>query len=192
MIEDYKFWLALIAVVLSLYAYIPYLASILKGETKPHLFSWIIWTVLALIAVTILFAAGAGMGAWPSAVAALTACVITILAIKYGTKDIKRSDYVFFFASLSAIPLWIVTKDPTYSAFLVTGITITAAFPTIRKSWHYPAQEVMSTYGINIIRFILSIMALESFSIATTVFPAGMVFMNGMIFGVLLLRRKYK
>jgi len=39
-----------IAISLGIIAYIPYLISIFKRETKPHLLTWIIWGVLTAIA----------------------------------------------------------------------------------------------------------------------------------------------
>lgn len=189
LLDDYKFWLASIAVILALYAYIPYLIGIFKGKTKPHLFTWVIWTIVTFIAVIIQIIEGGGMGTWPTLAAAVTCLMITILALKYGSKDIKKIDYIFLIASLSAIPLWVITNNPTYSALLVTFIEIIAAIPTIRKSWNRPEEEVTSTYGINTVRYFLSIVALASFSIATVAYPMGMVFMNGLIFIVLIVRK---
>lgn len=192
-VEDYKFWLAGIAIALTFYAYIPYLIGIFKGKTKPHLFTWLIWSTVTLIAVVIQVIEGGGMGSWPTIAAAATCFMITFLAIKYGSKDIKKVDYIFLIASLSAIPLWVLTNNPLYSAVLVTIIEIVAAFPTIRKSWHRPEEEeVVSTYGLNTLRYFLSILALATFSISTVAYPVGMVFMNGLIFAVLLVRKNKK
>lgn len=189
MLEDYKFYLASIAVCLAIYAYIPYLKGIFSGKTKPHLFTWIIWSLVTLIAVIIQFVEGAGWGVYPTLIAMLLCFWITILSFKYGSKDIKKIDYVFLTISLMAIPLWILTKNPTYSALLVTGIEIVAAIPTIRKSWNYPEQEVSLSYGLNTLRYILSIFAIASFSIATVAYPIGMVLMNLIIFLILIYRK---
>ena len=192
MIFDYKSWLGLIAVALTVYAYIPYLRGIYAGTTKPHLFTWIVWSVVTLIAVIIQIVEGAGAGAWPTVIAALICFWITYLSITRGSKDIKKIDWFFLISSLCAIPLWIITNNPAWSALLVTGIEIVASFSTIRKSWTAPEHEVMLTYGLNTFRYVLSIIALASFSVATLAFPLGMVFMNALIFGVLLLRGKRK
>ena len=189
MIEDYKFWLASIAIFLTLYAYIPYLKGIFQGKTKPHFFTWIVWSILTFIAFLIQIVEGGGMGSWPTIVASLTCFSITLLAIKYGSKDIKRIDYIFLFASIISIPFWILTDNPAYSAILVTAIEIIAALPTVRKSWHRPKEEIMSTYILNTIRYVFSIFALASISVSTIAYPLGMVFMNGLIFSVLFIRR---
>lgn len=192
MIENYKAWLATVAVCLTVFAYIPYLRGIFSGNTKPHLFTWIIWSIVTLIALVIQIITGAAAGAWPTIMAAILCFYITFLSIKRGSRDVKRMDWYFLFGSLTALPLWIISKDPTWSALLVTGIEIIASFSTIRKSWSHPEQEVAFTYGINTLRYLLSIVALASYSIATAAYPAGMVFMNALIFGVLLIRRQAK
>jgi uncharacterized membrane protein YfhO len=188
-IYDYKFYFAILAVFLTLYAYTPYLIGIFRGKTKPHCFTWLIWSIVAVIATLIQILEGGGMGSWPTIVATLTCFLITFLSIKYKTEHIKRIDYVLFTVSLCSIPLWVITNSPVYSALLVTGIEIVGALPTIIKSWHHPKEEVMSTYGLNSIRYLLSILSLSTISIATIAYPIGMVFMNGVIFAILFIRR---
>ncbi len=189
MIEDYKFWLASVAIFLTLYAYVPYLKGIFQGKIKPHFFTWLVWSIVTFIAFLIQIVEGGGMGSWPTIVAALSCFSITLLAIKYGSKDVKRVDYIFLFAALFSIPFWILTNNPAYSAILVTVIEIIAALPTVRKSWHRPKEEIMSTYILNTIRYVFSIFALASISVSTIAYPLGMVFMNGLIFSVLFIRR---
>lgn len=189
MLEDYKTWLATAAIGLTIYAYVPYVRGLLAGTTKPHMFTWIIWSLVTFIAVSIQVTEGAKAGAWPTIVAAILCFWITLMSIKHGTKDIRRSDWFFFIASLSAIPLWLWADDPTSAAILVTALEIVAAIPTLRKSWHAPHEEVASTYGINTLRYVLSIFAVASFSIPTLAYPIGMVFMNGLIFAVLVCRK---
>ena len=190
MLNDYKVWLAAVAVGLTIFAYIPYLRGIYSGVTKPHLYTWAVWTLTTLIAAVIQIAKGGAAGSWSTFVAALLCFWITCLSVQRGSKDIRRVDRYFLIASLAAVPLWIVLKDPTWSAILLTGIELVASFPTLRKSWLHPEQEVPITWGINAIRFSLSIAALGAYSIATTAYPAGMVLMNGLICIEVLIRGK--
>ena len=187
--EQYQLWMASMAIFLALYAYGQYLKSMFQGKTKPHFCTWLVWFIVTAIAVFIQMLEGAGMGAWPTLVAAFICFFVTVLSIKYGSKDIRRIDFIFLIASLCIIPVWLLADNPALAALLVTVIEIIAALPTIRKSWHHPHEETMSTYGLNTIRYTLSIFALASFSIATVAYPLGMVVMNGSIFLVLLVRR---
>ncbi|HET9721679.1 MAG TPA: hypothetical protein VFP32_01465, partial [Candidatus Saccharimonadales bacterium] len=56
--------LGLIAVLLALIAYIPYVRDVLKEKTKPHIYSWFIWGALSLLIAALQFKKGAGPGAY--------------------------------------------------------------------------------------------------------------------------------
>ena len=47
---DYKVWLAVACIILSVQNYSYYIYKTLKGVFKPHLFSWGIWMILGAIA----------------------------------------------------------------------------------------------------------------------------------------------
>ncbi len=38
-----------VAIVLTFVAYTPYFLDLFKGKTKPHIFSWLIWTIVTSI-----------------------------------------------------------------------------------------------------------------------------------------------
>ncbi len=76
--------LGALAVTIGMIGYAPYLWSIFKGRTKPHLFSWFIWGVLTAIAFAIQISEGAGAGAWVTGITAAVCFLITALSIKYG------------------------------------------------------------------------------------------------------------
>lgn len=56
--------LSAIAVVITIVSYIPYVSDIYKGETRPHVFSWIIWGLLTGITYTAQVVEGGGVGTW--------------------------------------------------------------------------------------------------------------------------------
>ena len=39
----WKEGLGLLAILMTFYAFYPYIRSIRVGETRPHVFSWVIW-----------------------------------------------------------------------------------------------------------------------------------------------------
>lgn len=167
----------------------PYIISILNGRTKPHLFSWIIWTLLTWVTWAIQYADGAEAGAWPTLVTGLFCMVILALAVKRGHKDITRSDWISFVLGLSSVPLWIYTKDPTYSALLVTAIDLSAFYPTIRKSWSLPREELAFKVAVSSVKHAFSFAALSNVSIATATFPIAVGTMNMILVSIILGRR---
>ena len=48
--SEIKNLLGFVATFLVLVGYIPYLRDIIKGKTKPHIYSWFLWSFVTLIA----------------------------------------------------------------------------------------------------------------------------------------------
>jgi hypothetical protein len=178
-----------LAVAFALVSYGPYFLATLKGTNKPHAFSWVLWSLLTWIAFAIQTLSGAGPGAWASGVTAFCCVVIGFASVKHGEKGVTRSDWAAFLMGLMAIPLWIATKDPTASALLVTFVDLAGFYPTFRKSWHKPHEEMVTTHALSMIKHLLSIGALVVVNIPTAFYPASLFVANVLLSGMILLRR---
>jgi len=181
--------LGLIATAIAVYSYCPYLAGILTGRTKPHVFSWFLWGLLMGIACVAQVSEGAGPGAWVTGYFSLSSFLIATLALKRGDRDITRLDKATFLLALMAIPLWLATDDPLWSVILVTGIDMLAFFPTFRKSWRRPQEEIAQTYILSMVALGVSILALDVANLVTALYPAALVVMNGLLGALILMRR---
>ncbi|MBI1326073.1 MAG: hypothetical protein GC136_00350 [Alphaproteobacteria bacterium] len=180
----------LIASALAIYAFIPYIKSVLAGTAKPHIFTWVIWALITFIAFAGQWTAGGGMGSAVSFIVAALSLVVVFLSLKSGEKNITKGDWVMFILSLISIPLWLITKDPFWSVAIVTLIDLAAYWPTIRKSWQKPHEEPALMYGLGFVRHILTIFAMESMNPTTIIFPAILVLGNAVTFLLLIYRRK--
>ena len=179
-----------IAAALAIVGLVPYIIDVLKKKTKPHLFTWIVWSIATTVVFIGQWISGGGAGSWTTGVTGILTIIITILAFKFGTKNVTFSDKIFFSSSLSAIVLWAVTREPTISVILVTATDMFAFFPTIRKSALEPEAETLFTYSLNILRHGLSIIALQRYNIVTVLFPAVLVIMNAILSAVIFIRRR--
>jgi hypothetical protein len=80
-----KVVLSTLAIIISIIAYIPYFRDIFKGKTKPHAFSWLIWSVMLTIAFIAQLVEEGGAGAWVTgATAILCSAVFTLALFKGG------------------------------------------------------------------------------------------------------------
>ena len=188
---DFKAVLGIIAVLMTVWAHIPYLLHTLNGSNKPHVFTWVIWTLLTGIAFAAQMAEKAGPGAWATGVCSAICMVITIAAYRSGEKYITKSDWVMFILGLTAIPVWMATDDPLWSIWIVTIIDLSALYPTLRKSWIRPHEENSFMYGFNIPRHIVGILAIANVSTVTVLYPAALLLMNAGMFVMLKTRRLY-
>lgn len=170
--------LGFVTIILSIIGHTPYIIDTIRGKTKPHIFTWIIWSIITLLAFFGQWAKGGGAGSWGTGITWVMAILITLFAIKKGVRDITLSDKVFFIGALLAIIPWYLTKDPTISVIIAATIDFSAFVPTIRKTIKNPKSETLATYSINIVRHILSFIALENYNLVTLLYPAYLLSMN--------------
>lgn len=185
-----KAWLSAIATAISVLAIFPYLLSTLRGTIRPHVMSWTIWGITTSIVFWAQRAAGGGVGAWPVGFSALVAFVIAITAYtKRGDVHIARADWVFFVTALAAIPLWLATNNPLAAVLLVTAVDILGFGPTLRKAYDFPESESLLFFSLIVVRNVLVLMALESYSLTTALFPAAIGSMAAVVAVVVVTRR---
>jgi uncharacterized membrane protein YobD (UPF0266 family) len=84
-----------VAIVLTFAAYTPYFLDLLKGKTKPHIFSWFIWMIVTSIIYALQVSAGAGFGSLVTLAVAIISLFIFILGFQHGNKNIKKSRCCF-------------------------------------------------------------------------------------------------
>jgi len=78
----HKEFLAAVAIVLTFAMFVPYIRSIHQGRTKPHVFSWIIWSLGTVVVFFAQLAGRGGSGAWPIGVSGTVAAYIAVLAYR--------------------------------------------------------------------------------------------------------------
>ncbi|MDR8729217.1 hypothetical protein [Burkholderia pseudomultivorans] len=155
----------------SLLAAIPYGLAIYRRAVRPHLFTGLVWSIVTVIAAAGQFVAGAGPSAWCTAAIAVT-CVLTFVAsIFRGERSWTRTDWLFLCCALSAIPLWMVTDDPTLSICVVTLIELAGLGPTVRKTIRDPWSESLGYFALCIVKYALALLALRSWSVAVAFYP---------------------
>ncbi|HNQ93014.1 MAG TPA: hypothetical protein PKI93_08815 [Alphaproteobacteria bacterium] len=148
-----------------------------------------IWTLLTGIAFMIQLLEGAGSGAWSGGVSTVFCLAIMLAAIRHGEKRITQGDWVVFVLSLAAIPLWLLTANPVLAAVWVTAIDSAGYLPTIRKVWTKPHEEMATAHAIAACKHVFVLLAVETFVPATIIYSIGMVVMNTLLVGIILMRR---
>lgn len=181
-----------IGTAVSLPAAIPYSLAIYRRTVRPHLFTWLVWSVVTAIAAAGPFVAGARPSAWCTTAIAVT-CLLTLVASRFrGERGGTRLDWFFLIAALSAIPLWMLTDAPTISICLVALIELAGLGPTVRKTIRDPWSESLAYFAPCVLKYMLALLALSTWSVAVAVafYPAVNVIASVGIYGVMLVRRQ--
>lgn len=184
--------IGILSLLISVVHYAPYLRAICKGKARPHSFSRLIWGLTAGIAFFGQMVDGGGPGAWATGVTALVSLMIA--AMSYSScrrcRQIRRGDWAALISAIAAIPLWLATRDPLWSVLLVTAINAVGYYPTFRKSWNLPHEEMIYAFSIGCLKAVVSIAALSHYSVVTIVFPLSFCVCDAVLVAMLLWRRK--
>ncbi|TAL39975.1 MAG: hypothetical protein EPN97_01455 [Alphaproteobacteria bacterium] len=175
---------------ISLWGSTVYIASIFKGQTKPHVYTHLVWGIVTAIAFFAQVFDKAGPGAWATGLTAATCLLQSGLALKYGEKSITLTDKIALLTAGVAIIAWVVTKDSLLSVILSSLINLAAFYPTCRKSWLKPWEENLTAYNIANIKILLSIMAITHVTLVTTIYPVACIVVNMLFVALCMWRRQ--
>lgn len=182
-------WFGIGTLILGTISYVLYIADVVRGKTKPHAFSWLVWGLLGLTVWLIQVAEQSGPGAWVFAYSAIASTLIFLLALKYGERNIVFIDWIFLAGALTAYVLWLLTDRALPSIILLSLIDAIGYLPTFRKSYHKPFEETASMYWLSMIKNIFTILALNNLSLVTVLYSASLLFMNTTFTSMLYWRR---
>jgi hypothetical protein len=185
-----KTLLGTVSVAVNFVGYIPYFRDVLQKKTKPHIFTWLVWCVLAGIAFAVQLTNNAGPGSWVMGFTTFATLTILLLALRGGEKGIVLADWISLAVAGIALLLWFFTKDPLLAIILITGADVAGGFfPTFRKSYYRPREETVSLYAWYALSWTLSLLALERFDFVNAFAPAVFIVLNGGLVVFLTVRR---
>ncbi len=168
----HKELLSAIAIALTVIAFFPYIRSIIQGNTKPHVFSWVIWSATTFIVFLAQLEDKGGAGAWPTGISSLITMYVAFLAYtKKSDITITRIDWLFFILAISSLPLWYFTS-PLWAVVTLTIVDAMGFAPTFRKAYAKPFEEQLLFFILMAVRDFVAMGALEHYSVTTVLFPA--------------------
>ena len=186
---EYHILLGAIAIIVGLSGFIPYFIDIIHGKTKPHAFSWLIWSLSPTIVFSAQISRGGGAGAWLAAAQAVACLMVFAIALFRGEKEIVLLDKACLLAALLGVGLWAVMNNPLYAVVLITMVDAVGFVPTFRKSRKRPSEETLIMYALNGLGFAISLFALQAISLTTVLYPASLVLTNFTFVVMVMMRR---
>jgi hypothetical protein len=182
---------ALAAAALSIIGFVPYIKDIFLLKTKPHLYTWLIWTITQGTAVSAIWFGGGSWGALSLTIGTIFVTIVFLFSLKYGTKNITKSDTVILIAALCAILIWWQLDAPLISVMMVTIIDAVGYMPSFRKSYSEPWSETATTWGIFAVSNIFAILALSEYNFLTTAYLVVITSMDILLLAFCLFRRQF-
>lgn len=169
-------------------AYALYFKGMFTGKIKPHAFSWLIWGLLAGNGFIAQISAGAGIGSWVTGVTSLACLVIFGIAIVRGDTKLFRLDWALLVLALVSFGLLFVIDNKTLSLGITLFATLIGFTMTWKKAWYAPHEEATLSFGLNAIKFLPAIFALQTYSFLTVAYPLTAGLANAAVVSIILFR----
>lgn len=165
------------------------------GKSRPHVYSWLIWTIVNAVVWVNQWSHGAGPGAWSTFMMMVLSGIIFLISVyqwKTGRADHKLTtmdQWCFGGAIVSIIFLIIFNTGPL--SILAGTITDALAYAsTLRKIWSHPQTEPASNYALNTVRQGIVIIAISSYNFVTLIFPVSLIFLNLITVALIVIRTR--
>ena len=182
---------AIAATIISAVAFIPYIWSIIKGETRPSGASWWSWTIINTITVFSSWFAGAS---WQVLLLPAWLCVsqlaISILSIKRGDNNWDGLNKFCVGGALLGVGLWMVTGQPLIALSISIAADLLASVPNFRHAFKNPEQENKLGWGLGWFSAVFEMFTINKWSLAESGWP--LYFLFNMSATLFLVMRKPK
>lgn len=186
-----KLVFAIVASVLVLVGgFLPYIRDIYRGKTKPHAYTWLIWTITQGTALVGLWQGNGGVAVVAMAIGVSMSIFVIVLSFRYGTRNITRADTVILIASLLAIGVWWQLHNPFLAVLMVSIIDIVGYIPSFRKTYEEPWTETPLTWGVFIITNLLIMLSLDEYNFMTLFYLVSITTANAILLSICLVRRR--
>lgn len=160
--------LGIIAGILSLVGYIPYIISILRGKTLPNKASWIIWSVVGGLLAFSYLAEGDKNTIWLPLGYFVGPLITALLSLRYSYSVWSRLDKICLVAAMISIIPWLLFKDATFTLLINVLIDSTGAIPTLVKTYREPDTEDILAWSIFLIANTIQVFAISDWNLTAT------------------------
>lgn len=178
--------LSVLAGVLFVVAYVPYIRTILRKETQPAKVSWIIWASLDGIAFAGMLIkhavngqiVGALCGSW----------TVAILALKHGKAGWSMLDKLCLGGAVLGIVLWLAFRSPEVGIVTSLSVMFLGSFPTFASAWNDPSKENRTAWTIFFSSCVVAMLAIPAATLADAAQPTTFLLTETIMVGILYLR----
>ncbi len=169
---------------------IPYVRDILRGTTRPHRGTWLIWGILAIVVTLSQHSDGASWSVLVAAAQAGLTLGVFVLSIRRGEGGFSSVDGVMFAIAAIGVAGWAVADEPIVATVCVIVADLVAATMMMPKTYRDPGSETLSTFGLASLSGALAVGAVAHVDVGLLLYPAYLCVVNGSIALVIYERRR--
>jgi uncharacterized membrane protein HdeD (DUF308 family) len=168
----------------------PYIRDTLRGTTRPHRGTWLIWGVLGAVGFASQRADEATWSLLFVGTQTLLILAIFALSLKRGYGTLTRTNAAMLLLAGGGVVVWLSSSDPTVATAAVVGADLVGVAMMLPKIWADPDSETLSTYLLAALAGGLAALAVGTASAALLLYPIYFVVGNGAIAATIIVRRR--
>lgn len=179
--------IGIVAGILAFGSYLFYIASILRGQTKPNRASWWVWAGMGIVVWLSYYYSGARESLWVPLSEVIGPIIAAILSIKYGEGGWTPFDRKCLFGIVIVLLLWWIFNSPVIALAAGLSIDLFAALPTIKKSYLKPFEENLTAWILVVVANFLNLFAISTWTFGVVLHPVYYTLITGSILASLIL-----
>jgi hypothetical protein len=138
--------LGVLAGVVGVIDTIPYVRDTLRGATRPHRGTWLIWGVLALVVFLSQRADGATWSLVMAGAQVVLTVLVFILAIRMGEGGLSSTDAILIAIAGGGVAGWMLVEEPIVATACVIVADLIGAAMMVPKVYRDPGSETLVTF----------------------------------------------
>lgn len=181
--------LAILGALLELVALLPYVRDVLRGTTRPHRGTFLIWGTLAVVAFASQLADGAAWSLLLVAAQIVQVLVILALSRTRGVGGTSRLEIVLLLVAALGLVGWFAADNPTVATLSVIAADAIGFALMLPKTWRDPWSETFSSYAMTTAGALLTAAAIDDPSFSLLVYPLYIAVACGTVCTVIAVQR---
>ncbi len=188
-LSDTKLIFTVLSTAVFIFAFGNYLRDMFRTTTKPHIYTWLIWTITQGIAVAGLWYGNGGWGSLALTISAVFVFLVFLFSLRYGTRNITKSDTAVLAVALLSIVVWQGLHNPLFAVVMASAVDVMGYLPSFRKTFEEPWSENAVSWAAFSVANILSILALAAYNPLTLTYLVAITVANSILLAICLTRR---
>jgi hypothetical protein len=190
--DDVSVWAAagLLGGLLAMVDPVPYVRDIVRGTTRPHCGTWLIWSTLGCTALASQWAGGGGWSLVVLTVQAVSTTLVFVLSTWRGVGGVSPAELALLGVAGLGVAGWAVSSQPVVATVCVLVADAVGVVLMLPKTWRDPWSETASTFALAAGSGVLGTVAVGELAGDLLLYPAYFAVVNAVTAGVILGRRR--
>jgi hypothetical protein len=172
-------FLGLLAGIVGIVGYIPYVRDILKGTTRPDRASWLIWLLEYAALFVAQLRAGGRESLWLIGLQLLGVVCICILSYSHGVGGFDRYNKLILVTVCAVLAAWYFTSSDSLTILLLLTVEMSGVVLTARKVYMQPGSETLTMWVLVAVAGAIGIAAVGiDAAIILYVYPVALIIMG--------------